>query len=248
MCLGSQGCSSKVPFQVLLTTPNILTSRLSPWIQYFQGKLLWELERVCSFNASPQPASYIDTGSRRPALATAGSFKEQHEGSLETIHLPSHTGRPSRACHSHCQTAQINISPIIFFRSSFLFAPRPPFRLPSAISKELILDEGEKFLYQKEFPQIQSLNKSQKFSFTNLIWNTCYGLSTRVRFEDVKETLNVEKHEGLGFVKTFVNKNSFLKKQLGVTLDLLCSCYCTLRFMFSCLIHLTRCILSKLFY
>lgn len=31
-------------------------------------------------------------------------FKEQHQGSQETIHLPSHTGRPSRACHSHCQT------------------------------------------------------------------------------------------------------------------------------------------------
>ena len=100
--------------------PRMPTSSTDP---VFPGELQWECESMCSFYDSTHPSSYIETGSKGPALATAGSFKEQHRGALETIHLPSHTGRPSRACHSHCQAIQINISQIISSLSFLLASP-----------------------------------------------------------------------------------------------------------------------------
>ena len=55
----------------------------------FPRELQWECESVYSFYDSTHPSSYIETGSKGPALATAGSFKEQHRGALKPfIFLP----------------------------------------------------------------------------------------------------------------------------------------------------------------
>lgn len=54
----------------------------------FLGELLWEREGVCSFYNSPHSSSYIKTRSRRPALATAGSFEGAAPG-FPRNHLPS---------------------------------------------------------------------------------------------------------------------------------------------------------------
>lgn len=146
MCLKSQSCSSQVAFQVLSTTLCILTSWLI-LVQYLQGNFCGSV-RVCSSYDSPHPSSYIKTGSRRPALATAGCFQGaapgfpgNHSSSLpyrETIQsLP----------FSPPDCLDKYLTDNLFFPSlSLLFHLLPlPILLPSVISKELILDKGRIF-------------------------------------------------------------------------------------------------------
>lgn len=102
MSLRSLSCSSKVAFQVLSTTPPILASRLPEQIQYFQGNCCGSARLCVSFMIRPSLPPTLKRGQEGQLWPQQALFIGAAPGFPETIHLPSHTGRPSGDCHAHC--------------------------------------------------------------------------------------------------------------------------------------------------
>lgn len=170
------------------------------------------------------------TGSKGPALATAGSFKVLWVPWNPFIFL--HTGRPSRACpRSLPGYLDKYLTDHVFFSLSFLLAS-PIFSLFNF--KELILDWGRIFFFFLKWKfsgLILRPNNSQKFNFTTTLGASAMGQITgKIWRWNRQRSCSVERRE------TYLKKKKHLCKQehnyffkyLGAIMDLLCSCYCVL--------------------